>query len=125
MNHLMTRTMPLVGLLAALTTVGPVPTAHAGAVGGPVHRVDRVSANSRVSYTINCRGGEWTNLLLRGDGDTDLDVFVYDRSGRLVASHTDDSDICFARWFSATTQTYTVVVRNWGPVYNQFVLMTD
>jgi hypothetical protein len=105
--------------------VAPTTVAQAGAVGGPVYQHDRVQAYSQVSYTIRCRGGEWTNLVVRGDGDTDLDLFVYDAAGNLVGSDTDLTDLCLVRWFSSTTQTYTVVVKNFGVVYNDFVIASD
>lgn len=112
-------------LLVTGTLVAPAAAANAGAAGGPVYHEDRVMAFSHNSYTFECRGGEWTNLVVRGDGDTDLDLFVYDSNGTLVASHTDLSDVCSARWFSATTQAYTVVVKNYGSVYNDFVIFSD
>jgi hypothetical protein len=109
-----------IGAVAAPSTV-----AQAGVVGGPVYQEGRVRAYSQVSYTLRCRGGEWTNLIVRGDGDTDLDLFVYNAAGTLVASDTDLTDLCLGRWFSATTQTYTVVVKNYGRVFNEFLLLTN
>ncbi|MDE5979168.1 MAG: hypothetical protein K2G84_03930 [Muribaculaceae bacterium] len=59
-------------------------------------------------------------LLLVGDGDTDLDLYVYDRNGNLVCSDTDFSDDCVAVWNPRYTQTYTIRIKNRGRVANVY-----
>lgn len=84
-----------------------------------VHR-DCVSANSTDEYRIQFRGGESAIVVVSGDGDTDLDLYVYDRNGNLVSSDTDFSDDCVAVWNPRYTQTYTIRIKNRGRVANVY-----
>ena len=60
-----------------------------------------------------------------GDGDTDLDLFIYDTTGQLVAKDEDPpaskgggSDICRCQWTPRVEQEYTIKILNYGKVYN-------
>jgi hypothetical protein len=65
--------------------------------------------------------GESTNYVtVRGDGDTDLDCWIYDSYGRLVDSDTDDTDYCVLR--TPGIGTHRVVITNNGGVYNDYVV---
>ncbi len=84
-----------------------------------VHR-DCVRANSSDEYRIQFRGGETAIVVVSGDGDTDLDLYVYDRNGNLVCSDTDYSDDCVAVWNPRYTQTYTIKIKNRGKIANVY-----
>ena len=60
-----------------------------------------------------------------GDGDTDLDCYVYDANGNLIDSDTDATDYCVLRWRPAWLGTFRLEIRNLGPVYNAYVLRTN
>lgn len=83
---------------------------------------DRVQANDYDIYEIRFRGGERAMVAVEGDGDTDLDVYVYDKDGNCVASDTDDTDYCVVSWYPRYTQTYRIKIRNYGNVYNNYVM---
>jgi hypothetical protein len=68
--------------------------ANAAPLGGPKGEVNFVGAYSEVIYTETCFGGEDTVVMVTGDGDTDLDVYVYDVWGNLIASDSDSTDFC-------------------------------
>ena len=70
-------------------------------------------------------GGEIAEVALSGDGDTDVDLFIYDENGNLVAEDRDPGDDCLARWYVKRTSTYTIRVRNQGGVYNNYVIATN
>ncbi len=125
LRHLARPKALLAGVLGVTALATPAGPAHAGAEGGPVLTRDRVSASSQLSYTISCTADTFTTLAMVGDGDTDLDLFIYDAAGNLVASDIGLSDRAVLRWFSAGRQTFTVVVVNHGRVYNDFVLVSD
>ena len=57
-----------------------------------------------------------------GDGDTDLDLFVYDDQGNLVAFDDDLTDACVAFWLPETSGTFEIEIVNLGSVYNEFVM---
>jgi len=96
-----------------------------GASGGPKYHVDRVSANATDTYQIVFRGNEVAELAVIGDGDTDLDLYVYDANGNLITSDTDYTDDCICRWVPAWTGTFNIRIKNRGSVYNQYILMTN
>lgn len=96
-----------------------------GRVGGAVTHYDRVSANSTDTYNIQFRGGEYAMIIVSGDGDTDLDLYVYDSYGNLVASDSDYSDDCVVSFTPRYTSTFRVKIVNRGRVYNNYVLVTN
>jgi len=98
---------------------------HRGAVNGPSRTVEYVSGNSVDNYQIRFVAGYLAEILVSGDGDTDLDLYVYDSNGNLIARDTDYSDDCYVSWVPAWTGRYVVKVVNRGPVYNKYVLLTN
>ena len=69
--------------------------------------------------------GAVTEIAISGDGDTDLDLYVYDSNGNLIASDTDYSDDCYVSWVPKWTGRFVVKVVNRGPVYNRYVILTN
>ena len=96
-----------------------------GRVGGPGMANDRVEANSAIYYEAAYRGGETAIFEVVGDGDTDLDCFVYDEYGNLIVSDTDYTDHCVLIWTPAYTGAYEIVVKNLGGVWNGIVVTTN
>jgi hypothetical protein len=70
-------------------------------------------------------GGETARLALVGDGDTDLDIYVYDAFGNLVASGTGLNDREVVSFFPRVTGNYRIEIINRGGVYNRFALATN
>lgn len=98
---------------------------HAGTVGGPKYQLSSVAAGGSDSYTAPFYGGQLAQVLLEGDGDTDVDVYVYDQFGNLVASDTDGSDTCLVRWYPRWTGPFLVRVVNRGYVSNRYAIVTN
>ena len=86
---------------------------------------ETVNAYSNVRYTTTFFGGDMAEVIIDGDNDTDLDLFIYDENGNLVASDTDELDYCICRWTPRWTGEFTVVVQNLGSVYNEFSIETN
>jgi hypothetical protein len=96
-----------------------------GAAGGPKYTVERVKAYETDMYFVTFNGLEYAQIGLSGDGDTDLDLYVYDENGNQIASDlgsTDDASVSFT---PAWTGTFRIEVKNLGGVYNQYVLITN
>ena len=68
---------------------------------------------------------ELAEVCVSGDGDTDLDLYVYDANGNLIGSDTDYTDECVVRWVPAWTGTFIVKVVNRGALYNNFAIWTN
>ena len=99
--------------------------ASRGRVGGPGYDVSTVSAHSSVTYRMSFRAGELASVVVIGDGDTDLDLYVYDQYDNLIASDTDYTDNCVCQWYPRWTGQYRIVIRNRGSVYNRYVIRTN
>jgi hypothetical protein len=110
---------------AEATKAKPAAAGTLGASGGPIWRSDRVLAHSADNYTIVFRGGEVARIAVSGDGDTDLDLYVYDENGAQIASDRDSTDDCLVCWVPRWTGPFRVRVVNLGRVYNNYVLTTN
>lgn len=96
-----------------------------GAYGGAKYAWNKVNPYTSDSYAVYFRGGEVARVALRGDGDTDLDLYVYDDNGYLIMRDENPYDLGLVEWVPRWNATYTIVVRNRGPVYNQYAVVTN
>lgn len=96
-----------------------------GRVGGPLRHYDSVNAGATDVYNIRFRGGELAMVIVSGDGDTDLDLTIYDENGNLITSDTDGTDDCVVSFTPRWTGVFKVKIRNYGRVYNRYVLVTN
>lgn len=96
-----------------------------GAVGGPKYLEGRVYGKDYVNYTCKFWGNELAEVVVIGDGDNDLDLYIYDNNGNLVASDTDYTDQCVCRWVPAWTGTFTIRIVNRGAIYSNFAIATN
>lgn len=113
-------------LLAMITKIENESSAgHRGAVGGPCRQVETLYANRYITYNCSFVANRTAEIAVSGDGDTDLDLYVYDSNGNLIASDTDYSDDCYVRWTPRWTGRYVIKVVNNGGVANRFVLLTN
>ena len=99
--------------------------AQRGAVNGPSRHYDAVNGNSTDTYQISFIANVLAEILVSGDGDTDLDLYVYDSNGNLIAYDESYSDDCYVRWVPAWTGKFFVRIVNRGPVYNNYVILTN
>jgi hypothetical protein len=106
----------LVGILSMAAAL------YAEPVQGSIFHVDRVMARSTDSYNVVFRAGETARVQVIGDGDTALDLYVYDQNGNLVASDTDYTDDCIVSWTPRWTGVFYIRIVNRGSVYNQYTL---
>lgn len=112
-------------LLAAIADVEKANQATRGRVGGPGETYSYVYGNSNAYYDISFREGQLAEILLRGDGDTDLDLYVYDSLGHLIAKDDDYTDLCYVCWVPVWTGRFTVKIVNRGPILNNFRIVTN
>ncbi len=100
-------------------------TSTRGAIGGPYTLLKRVNNNSTNTYSVNFLAGELAEVAIIGDGDTDLDLLVFDQSGNLISADSDYTDRCYVSWIPKWTGEYTIVVKNLGSTFNEFILITN
>lgn len=83
----------------------------------------RIDARSTRNFWIrDLRGGQYARIDVRGDGDTDLDCWLYDENGNLVASDTDYTDWCILEVRPRWTGPFRIRVSNLGSVWNGAVI---
>jgi len=120
--------LPLFAILPFLTAPTELnsPASVATPAVAPIQtRSVRVDALSTVSFKLELPGGEYSRVIVRGDGDTDLDVFLFDEGGNLIDSDTDDTDFCIVGVTPRWSGEFTVVVQNLGRVYNRFQITLE
>ena len=96
-----------------------------GAMGGPKYAYGTVYAHSYTYYSQKFWANELAEIVVSGDGDTDLDLYVYDENGNLIASDTDYTDDCYVRFYPRWTGLFRIKIVNRGGVYNNYAIVTN
>ena len=96
-----------------------------GAVGGPKYGEGRVYGKDYTDYTAKFWANELAEVIVIGDGDNDLDLYVYDSNGNLIASDTDYPDQCVCRWVPSWTGAFTIRIVNRGAIYSNYAIATN
>ena len=97
-----------------------------GSLRGPGTYSDvRVGSLSRLTIQEAFRGSELAEVAIVGDGDTDVDLFIYDENGNEICSSTGSDDREYCRWTPRWTGTFTIELRNFGGVYNAVNVLTN
>jgi hypothetical protein len=83
---------------------------------------DRVARGARNVHSLWL--GAYDNyLIVQGDGDTDLDCWLYDADGRLVSSDTGATDLCVLP--APTVGAHRLEIRNLGRVSNYYAIWAE
>jgi hypothetical protein len=86
---------------------------------------DRVLAHKTDVYRVHFSAHTRAMVEVSGDGTTDLDLYIYDENGNLVAKDDDNTDDCLASWTPRWSGTFTIRVVNRGSVYNDYDMMIE
>lgn len=92
---------------------------------GPGSAVRRVYSESYVEDLVTFDGLALAEIGVVGDGDTDLDLYVYDDNGNLIDKDIRYSGDCYVSWIPRRTGTFLIRVVNRGKVYNDYSLITN
>ncbi len=82
----------------------------------------RIFPGERNVHTIWV-GANDNYVIVDGDGDTDLDCWLYGPDGQRVSSDTDATDYCVLA--APGIGRHRVAIRNLGSVYNDYVIRTE
>lgn len=117
--------LPLIEALRDSAAAYPPPPPVRGAEHGPIQYAGASAGDSDRRYAIRFRGRETARLHLIGSGSSDLDYYLYDSNGRLVASEEGPSDSATLFWYVPYRQRLTLRVRNRGDETNAYHLVTN
>ena len=103
-------------LTAALGSFDAVPNAAvAGPVDGPVEKMAQLAAGESDPFTVELNGKETTCITVRGDGESPLELRVFNAAGEEVAADATGTratrSVCFR---VKETGPFTVTVTNAG-----------
>jgi uncharacterized protein involved in high-affinity Fe2+ transport len=116
MKKLMTRTVVALAMVAAV--LGSVTAANAGSI-------FRLYPDRVQTFTAMVFEGQPVRVEVRGDSDprADLDLYIRDAYGNLVAIDDDDTNFCIGEWVPRFTGVVTIRVVNHGRVYDDYSLV--
>ncbi len=84
-----------------------------------------VAGNSHIDYWITFLGGTVAEIAVVGDGDTDLDLFIYDENENLIIKSVSYGDNCYVSWRPRWTGSFKVKIENRGKKENKFLIATN
>jgi hypothetical protein len=64
-------------------------------------------------------------VLVVGDGDGDLDLWVYDDNGILIGSDVDSTSVCEVAWVPRYEAPFRLVIRNVGTTWERFFVLAN
>jgi hypothetical protein len=86
---------------------------------------DTVQPGGTAVYIVVFTGGQLAEAGVAGDGDSDLDLLVYDDDDHLVCRSAGSSDREYCRWWPRWTGAFRIEVQNLGTVANLYRLATN
>lgn len=99
--------------------------------GSPAHAAtldshsDVIRARGTDTYTMTLEGGRSYLITVDGDGDTDLDAFLYDENDNLVAKDDDETDYCVLRVRPRWSGPFELKIKNLGRMANLYTLTLE
>jgi hypothetical protein len=92
----------------------------AGSTAAFAQEIRVLNARSTHTWRAQVFAGVPVGILVNGDGDTDLDLYVRTASGRLIAVDDDYTDTCIVQFVPGYTGTVTIEIVNRGSVWNRY-----
>jgi hypothetical protein len=93
--------------------------------GQPRIHQDTVQPGGSDVYSVVFTGGQLAEAGIAGDGDSDLDLLVYDDNDHLVCRSAGTSDREYCRWWPRWSGAFRIEVQNLGTVANLYRLATN
>jgi hypothetical protein len=99
-----------------------------GRTRGPGRAHGAVKAMGKAVFTGKdtvFRGGEVAEIAVVGDGDTNLDLHVFDELNNEICSSTKYTDREYCRWTPKWTGPFRIEVRNRSPLASKFTITVN
>ena len=95
-------------------------TDSSGAADNTYRGAASVRGNSTDIISVTFRAREIAAVSIVGDGDSDLDLYVYDKSGNEVCASVSFGDEQKCTWIPRWTEEYGVHIKNRGSISNRY-----
>jgi hypothetical protein len=95
-----------------------------GAVGGPKSGRTVVKGGFTDQFVMKFDGGAPAAVQINGDGDSSLDLYVYDENGNRICAAVGRGDEAICRWNPKWTGPFTVRIVNRG-IANEYSIRTN
>lgn len=92
---------------------------------GEKYTSENVKANRIDVYREYFVGGYVAGAFVSGDGDTDLDLYIYDEFDNLICSSTTYGDDEGCTWIPNGTRKFTIKIKNVGNISNNYNLILN
>jgi hypothetical protein len=99
--------------------------AFAGGLDGPMRSTRVIPGNGTHVHQALFQGGQQAIVIVSGDGDSDLDLRVYDGNNNVVCEDDDDTDLAMCSWTPYYSANYRLRIRNIGETANRYWLRTN
>lgn len=96
-----------------------------GVSGGAQFQLNALSPRATAHYRFTFKGGEFALVTVAGDGDTRLDLNIFDENNQLVTSRAGPGDKRLATWVPNRTGVFTIQIVNQGTRWNWYALATN
>jgi hypothetical protein len=97
--------------------------AFAGDVRGFIYDRDVLAAGGAVNYNLTLKSDQLTEIGVKGDGDGDIDCWLYDQNNNLVSQDVDATDTCYLTANPIWTGAFKLRVKNNGSVASVYELI--
>jgi hypothetical protein len=110
-----------IALVLALAATGIVSSVPASAAVLD-REVEVIGGFETQEFTLVLEAGRSYRIVVDGDGDSDLDAYLYDENGHLISKDDDLTDLSILRVTPRWTGPFTVRVVNRGRASNLFTI---
>ena len=99
--------------------------ALAGEIGGIKNYSDVVDGNKSVSYNLILKTNELLTIKLSADNDSNIDCYLHNWSGEILAKDTSPASSCFISYTPKKQGKYIFLIMNSGDKSNNYQFTTD
>lgn len=97
-------------------------TSYAGSITGPFSHKDVIKPHSRDKYDLYLKSDESTRILVKGDGNSDIDCAIFDEDGNLIDKDTNPKETCYLQVIPKWTGKFTLFIINDSSNYSAYAL---
>lgn len=97
--------------------------AVAGDVRGLIYDKDVLVPGEAVNYNLTLKQDQLTQIGVKGDGDGDIDCWLYDENNNLVKEDADSTDTCYLTANPIWTGRFVLRVKNNGRAASIYELL--